>query len=142
MKSILLICKEITQECEDLEGSSWLDSHDRKNLRDAKASLSESLTFLMQATKEHASNNGPSLLTKIEDEIKTLSVCLVDILDILKIIQSSTSTNPLSGESRGLDSNRDTLRVIEPPNYDQGGDPPALEVPDLLVRIQCSIHLL
>lgn len=134
MKNILLICKEITQECEQVESDPGRSSQDRKGLREAKARLSESLTFLMQATKEHASNNGPSLVKKIDDEIKTLSYCVGDILELLRIVQLGSANLPSAG-GRG-ESNRDTLRSIEPPSapakYDQG-EPPALELPDLMV---------
>ena len=137
MKSILLTCKEITQDCEKMEDFPGIRLDDKKSLRETKLRLSECLTQLMSATKEHASNTGPSLVQKIEGELGNLSYCVSDILDLLKGIRNPSVP--------GGGNERDTLQSngkADAPNPSQNGgnyDEPAMELPELKVFFHAFI---
>ena len=128
MKSILLTCKQITQDCERMEEDVSISNSDKDSIHETKSKLSENLTLLMQATKEHAANTGPSLASKIEKELSNLSFCVSDILELLKIIQSNSSSRDTIGRS----AKRDTLRsAAAAPAYDD--NLPPMELKELKV---------
>jgi peptidoglycan hydrolase CwlO-like protein len=132
MKGILLTCKQITQECENREDDPSLPKEDKDALIDVKQKLSESLTHLMAATKEHASQGGPKTAAKIEEEVSRLSFCISDLIELMKIIQSNAI--PIKASAK-----RDTLRSA----VDGNGNPTELP-PFTLVELRvphCNVGL-
>jgi chromosome segregation ATPase len=103
MKSILLCCKQITKESETKEEDPNVNIEDREALMEVKQKLSESLTQVMQAAKEHTSGNNPKTAERIEQDLSTLSFCVSDLIELIKIVQSNASTLPRSNK-------RDTMR--------------------------------
>jgi hypothetical protein len=113
MKGILLTCKQITQECENKEDDPGLGREDKEALIDVKQKLSECLTHLMSATKDHASGTNSKSSTLIEEEVSRLSFCISDLLELLKIINANVISKP---------SKRDTMRST----LDGNGNPTEL----------------
>ncbi|KAJ3322145.1 component of the polarisome [Boothiomyces sp. JEL0866] len=107
MKSLLLTCKQITQDCEQKEDDPKVSNADKDDLADSKGKLSESLTHLMGIAKEHASGSAKyDTSAEIQGEIEYLTNCVADLLDLLKFVSNAPtpkSNNPVS-------SQRDTMR--------------------------------
>jgi hypothetical protein len=123
MKEILLTCKQISQDCESREHDKSIPTQDREALSEIKAKLSEGLNSLMKATKNHASEGSSRSADKIAEEVKSLSFCLSDLLETMKIINSNGGN-----KNDTLRSKRDTLRST----YNDDDLPP-LSVPELKV---------
>jgi chromosome segregation ATPase len=122
MKNILLNCKAITQQCEDLEDTSEED--DRQNLREAKDQLSDKLRILMAAAKQHAS--GSSRKSRLEDNLKDLNFAVSDLIEMMKIVRSAVVEDDQDTVKRKPTKNSPITasKIQAPPQYAQKTTPP------------------
>lgn len=89
MKSVLLACKAITQECEALEQAGVLNDSDRTRLKSGKESLSNCLGHLMALAKDHASGTMSS--GSLNTAIDRLTQSLNDLTYIMKRYENGNS---------------------------------------------------
>lgn len=86
MKSIVLTCKNITEDTEAYETSSeQLTDDDLDRLGDVKNKLSVALTNLMGTAKYHAQNFGSSPISDLESAASSLTAIIVELVELLQI---------------------------------------------------------
>ncbi|KAJ3190530.1 component of the polarisome [Irineochytrium annulatum] len=85
MKSIVIACKNITEDTEAFENSSdSITPADKERLEDVKNKLSHSLTNLMTSAKNHATNFGNVPVELLEVSSGELSATIVELVNLLK----------------------------------------------------------
>ncbi|CAJ0755182.1 22706_t:CDS:2, partial [Entrophospora sp. SA101] len=90
MKSIVISCKDITEEVELYEkhkGSS-IKAENQEKLTQLKTKLSATLTNLMAAAKNHATGAGLSPVSLLDAAASHLTVAVVEVAKHLKLKQS------------------------------------------------------
>ncbi|KAJ3213298.1 component of the polarisome, partial [Clydaea vesicula] len=95
MKSIVIACKDITEDTEAFEASpdNNLSYEDKDTLFNVKNSLSGALTSLMGAAKNHATSFGNSPISILENAATDLTSCIVQLVQLLNF----------KGDSRNLE---------------------------------------
>ena len=131
MKSILLTCKGITEEGEKLEDLPSVSMDDKNSLRDTKDKLSDALTHLMGAAKQHASSGGsPASASTIEEELRLLSFAVSDLVEMIKIVKSKGQSDAYSEPPTTADTMKDVNPNLEVPDND---NLPPMDMQDLRV---------
>jgi hypothetical protein len=129
MKSILLACKGITEECEILQESPGITDDDFDSIRDAKDILSESLTNLMTVTKEHASSNNLQNSEVIQERLKKLSYSVSDMVELIRLVVSSKQVSPKSDTPKLATKSKEVLNKRQ--SLIDNEDPPPMDMTDL-----------
>ncbi len=102
MKSIVISCKNITEEAEKYEksNSQSIPSHITDLLAQKKNKLSSILQNLMNTAKAHASNPGnPSTAATMEGHVSSLTDTIYEIVDILSHAHQPPASMPRSTSS-------------------------------------------
>ncbi|KAJ3241069.1 component of the polarisome [Chytriomyces hyalinus] len=84
MKSIVIACKNITEDAELYESNNNISAESRDSLEAIKNNLSNSLTELMGAAKSHATNYGSVAPGVLEAAVDGLSSTVGDLVRGLK----------------------------------------------------------
>ena len=85
MKSIVIVCKGVTEDVEYLKKTSkLLTTDDRERLRDSTESLSVALQDLMSAAKNHAANFNELDVGIVDGAVGTLTGRITDLVELLK----------------------------------------------------------
>ncbi|KAJ3255908.1 hypothetical protein HK103_005824 [Boothiomyces macroporosus] len=87
-KPLVLLCREITIECEKKEDDPKVREDDKDNIIDCKNKLSDCLANFIACTKVHASEGSLEAAKKLEIEIIALQNCVSELVDIMRIINS------------------------------------------------------
>ncbi|KAJ3320409.1 hypothetical protein HDV06_005332 [Boothiomyces sp. JEL0866] len=87
-KPLVLLCREITIECEKKEDDPKVCKDDKDNIVDCKNKLSDCLAKFIASTKVHASEGTIDAAKKLEVEIVALQNCVSELVDIMRIINS------------------------------------------------------
>ena len=113
MKMILAACRSITEYTEEVEIRPATTMRDRKTLQELSDKLSDSLTQLINASKDHASKATTKSSDIIEDEALLLRDCVHDLVDVIKSLNrasqvSSRRSNTIlsAGSRRSQDTRR------------------------------------
>lgn len=88
-KPLVLLCREITIECEKKEDDPKVREDDKDNIIDCKNKLSDCLANFIACTKVHASEGSLEAAKKLEIEIIALQNCVSELVDIMRIINSA-----------------------------------------------------
>jgi len=90
MKSIVITCKNITEESDEYErlNENTFTGEEQDKLIEIKNNLSVALTNLMSVTKNHATNYPNVSPSYIENATSDLSVTIVSLVRTLKEHQS------------------------------------------------------
>jgi hypothetical protein len=92
MKSIVLTCKNITEDAEQFESTAeHLKDEDLDKLADIKGKLSGALTALMGVAKNHATSQGNIPAGSLESSATALTATLVELVECVKYLQHPTS---------------------------------------------------
>ncbi|KAI8615600.1 hypothetical protein BC830DRAFT_1121817 [Chytriomyces sp. MP71] len=84
MKSIVIACKNITEDAELYESNNNISQESRDNLEVIKNNLSTALTELINAAKSHATNYGSVAPGVLEGAVDSLSATVGDLVRGLK----------------------------------------------------------
>ncbi|KAJ3074588.1 Peroxisome biosynthesis protein pex1 [Podochytrium sp. JEL0797] len=84
MKSIVIACKNITEDAELYENNNNLNQDSRDALEATKNNLSQSLTELMAAAKSHATNYGSVAPGVLEGAVDGLTAVVGELVKVLK----------------------------------------------------------
>lgn len=105
MKNIVVVCKNITEDAEVFEDERSDDDELTDELGEMKNSLSASLTTLMTAAKNQATNMNDSNLDVLEVAAQKLTSTVSDLIRLIRSRSTATSmTNvhrTFTGQSRG-----------------------------------------
>ncbi|KAI8822407.1 uncharacterized protein EV422DRAFT_523906 [Fimicolochytrium jonesii] len=89
MKSIVIACKNITEDAETFENSSSaLGPADRDQLAETKNRLAGALNNLMNAAKIHATNPGSSNVGHLDNSATQLTATIVELVKQLRLKSS------------------------------------------------------
>lgn len=135
MKSILLCCKSITEDCEALEDLKSTRPRDIDALQSAKDKISDSLTPLMNAAKQHASQGGnDGSAANIDSQLRTVGHAFSDLAELMVLIRSK---GPSPQMAEPAPASPDTVPdTAEYKGSGQSNDPPAIDVRDLIYYLE------
>lgn len=84
MKSIVLACKNISEEVEEYVANSHsITDQDQDRVSDLKSKMSVSLTELMNAARHFATHFGKTNTSTIEIPVQQLSVIVYDLINMV-----------------------------------------------------------
>ncbi|KAJ3330386.1 component of the polarisome [Blyttiomyces sp. JEL0837] len=102
MKSIVIACKNITEDTEAFENNyDGLTYEDKERLDDVKARLSGSLQNLMTVAKTHATNFNTAPVSLLENAASNLTGTIVELVRLLKLKQNQGYNNNQGGGNNG-----------------------------------------
>ncbi|KAL3897860.1 MAG: hypothetical protein SGCHY_003132 [Lobulomycetales sp.] len=109
MKSIVITCKNITEDTEYFEASPEydLDQTATEKLGSYKQALSTNLSNLMNVSKSHATSYGNNPVSLVEGAATNLTAVIVDLVELLQLRDSegaAESPRAASSPSRPTDS--------------------------------------
>jgi hypothetical protein len=80
MKSVVIACKAITEECETFERRRSLGGSDRQCLGKIKQQMSQALTTQMMLAKKAAVEPNDNVKHEIEDALRALTTVVVELI--------------------------------------------------------------
>jgi hypothetical protein len=104
MKAVVISCKAITEEIEHFEDENNVMRNDDL-LNDLKSQLSNALTGLMGSAKRHATGNGRTSTSELENSSRNLTDIVYDLVDTCNAL---TGRNSRDGQ---INLNVDDLKV-------------------------------
>jgi hypothetical protein len=104
MKSVVISCKNITEEAEKYENANRasIPEHISELIAQKKAKLSSTLQSLMMTTKSHATNPVATNVATMEGQVGILTDTIYEMVDLLS--QRPQSGYPPSGRTASSDT--------------------------------------
>jgi DNA repair exonuclease SbcCD ATPase subunit len=112
MRSIVLACKTITEDCDSFETQNSLAPLDRDSIGKLKQQLSNSLTKLMQVAKECATTASDSSAKSLFESTCALTSVVVDLITSVNRIVDQTLANQLVAPIPKSSYNLQELKVF------------------------------
>ncbi|KAJ3029765.1 UNVERIFIED_CONTAM: component of the polarisome [Siphonaria sp. JEL0065] len=109
MKSIVIACKNITEDAELFENNNNLSQESRDSLEITKNNLSQSLTELMGAAKGHATNYGSVAPEVLEGAVNALTGTVAQLVRGLKEALGGDAVGSVVGGGYEIDELKEYL---------------------------------
>ncbi|KAJ3055625.1 component of the polarisome [Rhizophlyctis rosea] len=114
MKSIVIVCKGVTEDVEYLKKTSkLLTTDDRERLRDSTESLSVALQDLMSVAKNHAANFNELDVGIVDGAVGTLTGRITDLVELLKAYNRGGLGLSPPPSPRGRRKTNGTMEVVD-----------------------------
>jgi hypothetical protein len=114
MRSIVLACKTITEDCDSFESMNSLAPLDKESIGRLKQQLSSCLTKQMQIAKECATTASETSAKSMLDSTCALTSVVVDLITTVNRIVDQTLANQMVAPSPKSSYNLQELKVYHP----------------------------